>query len=326
MSLKKIVHRYIQNADADMLVYSGRIDSDGADSFIRLAQGTTPKPNLLLSLTTFGGDPSAAFRIASYIRRRYERVTLLVPGYCKSAGTLIAFSADEIVMSPFGEFGPLDMQIVRRDDLLHYGSGLDMTQALQTVTALTSMAFDHFFKSILIRGEGAISTTTAANTASHLSIGLFSPIVSQIDPLHLGETTRVNTTATAYAKRLRPKDGEAIVDRLINEYPSHGYCIDVDEAKELFQCVREPADGDESLVLAYFVRLFRTPAKEVFVSDFAQLVGEEENEQSQESQPEPSGSSNGEADGSSQAGDAEAVREGDSAGRGEARRRRSEAA
>jgi len=42
---------------------------------------------------------------------------LYVFGYCKSAGTLVAVAADQIVMSEFGQFGPLDVQLSDKNEI-----------------------------------------------------------------------------------------------------------------------------------------------------------------------------------------------------------------
>ena len=201
MTIAENLRRYCANNDADMLLYSGPMTRDGVDEFVKIARSAEFRPHLMLGLSTYGGDADAAFRLANYGRRNYERVSLLVPGYCKSAGTLVAFGADTIVMSELGEFGPLDVQVVRRDDVLGRGSGLDITQALLQVGQMGSYVFGNYFRDVLRYSEGAVSTRTAAEIACQASIGLMSPIVAQIDPNQLGELARVNSTANAYATR-----------------------------------------------------------------------------------------------------------------------------
>lgn len=45
------------------------------------------------------------------MRDRFEDVAVIVPGYAKSAGTIITMAADEILMGPYSALGPIDAQI-----------------------------------------------------------------------------------------------------------------------------------------------------------------------------------------------------------------------
>lgn len=56
----------------------------------------------VLVLTTGGGDAHAAYIMARYLRKNYEKVTICVFGYCKSAGTLLALGAHELVIGERG--------------------------------------------------------------------------------------------------------------------------------------------------------------------------------------------------------------------------------
>lgn len=53
----------------------------------------------------------AAEQIASALRRHPGTVTVFVPHYAMSGGTLIALAADEIVMDPNAVLGPVDPQL-----------------------------------------------------------------------------------------------------------------------------------------------------------------------------------------------------------------------
>jgi ClpP class serine protease len=62
-------------------------------------------------LHTPGGLVLAALQIAWAIREHKGKVTVFVPHYAMSGGTLIALSADEIVMSKHAVLGPIDPQL-----------------------------------------------------------------------------------------------------------------------------------------------------------------------------------------------------------------------
>src|SRR6202035_767242 len=58
-----------------------------------------------------GGLVVAALQIARAIRNHKAKVTVFVPHYAMSGGTLIALAADEIIMSPHAVLGPVDPQL-----------------------------------------------------------------------------------------------------------------------------------------------------------------------------------------------------------------------
>ncbi|GIX14704.1 MAG: hypothetical protein KatS3mg118_2663 [Paracoccaceae bacterium] len=64
-----------------------------------------------LVLHTPGGLVLAATQIARAIRQHKGKVTVFVPHYAMSGGTLIALAADEIVMCPHSVLGPIDPQL-----------------------------------------------------------------------------------------------------------------------------------------------------------------------------------------------------------------------
>ncbi|MGQ9474360.1 MAG: SDH family Clp fold serine proteinase, partial [Candidatus Caldatribacteriaceae bacterium] len=60
---------------------------------------------------TPGGLVLASEQIACALKRHEAKVTVFVPHYAMSGGTLIALAADEIVMDPNAVLGPVDPQI-----------------------------------------------------------------------------------------------------------------------------------------------------------------------------------------------------------------------
>jgi ClpP class serine protease len=62
-------------------------------------------------LHTPGGLVLAALQIARAIREHNAKVTVFVPHYAMSGGTLISLAANEIVMSKHAILGPIDPQL-----------------------------------------------------------------------------------------------------------------------------------------------------------------------------------------------------------------------
>ncbi|HEX8830447.1 MAG TPA: hypothetical protein VF705_04735, partial [Longimicrobium sp.] len=217
--------------DAAVFWYSGPLSRDLVRRMHDQSTFAAKRDNCALFLTTYGGDPDAAYILARTLRRAYRRLVVYVFGHCKSAGTLACVGANEVVMGPFGELGPLDIQLCRDDSLAAQTSGLDIFQALSVIS---SQAFDIFQKHFLglIGGSGGVITTkTAASIATNVASNLLAPITAQIDPLRLGEMQRALGVALDYGARLGAD--ETVIRRLATEYPAHGFVIDIGEAQEL---------------------------------------------------------------------------------------------
>jgi hypothetical protein len=62
-------------------------------------------------LETPGGFAEAAEDIIALIRGRFDNLGIIVPGWAKSAGTILAMAGDEILMGRGSALGPIDAQI-----------------------------------------------------------------------------------------------------------------------------------------------------------------------------------------------------------------------
>lgn len=87
------------------------IDINDWEEVIRAIHLTDPDIPLDLVLHTPGGLVLASLQIARAIHRHPGKVTVFVPHYAMSGGTLIALAADEIVMCEHAVLGPVDPQL-----------------------------------------------------------------------------------------------------------------------------------------------------------------------------------------------------------------------
>jgi len=87
------------------------IDIDDAEAILRAIRLTPDDKPIDLIVHTPGGLVLAASQIAHAIQKHKGKVTVFVPHYAMSGGTLIALSAGEIVMDPNAVLGPVDPQI-----------------------------------------------------------------------------------------------------------------------------------------------------------------------------------------------------------------------
>ncbi|HQK10016.1 MAG TPA: ATP-dependent Clp protease proteolytic subunit [Rectinema sp.] len=87
------------------------IDVNDSEEVLRAIQMTDDNMPLDIILHTPGGLVLAALQIARAIQAHKGKVTVFVPHYAMSGGTLIALAADEIVMCKHSVLGPIDPQI-----------------------------------------------------------------------------------------------------------------------------------------------------------------------------------------------------------------------
>jgi ClpP class serine protease len=91
--------------------FGGFIDIEDSEAVIRVIEMTAEKMPIDMIIHTPGGLVLAAEQIAAALARHPADVTVYVPHYAMSGGTLIALAADRIVMSPSAVLGPVDPQI-----------------------------------------------------------------------------------------------------------------------------------------------------------------------------------------------------------------------
>jgi ClpP class serine protease len=93
------------------LAVTRHIDLEDAQTIIAAIKDTPDDMPIDLVIHTPGGLVLAAMQIARAVEAHKAKVTVYVPVYAMSGGTLIALAADEIVLGEFSVLGPIDPQI-----------------------------------------------------------------------------------------------------------------------------------------------------------------------------------------------------------------------
>lgn len=89
------------------------IDIEDSEQVLRAVRLTPDDMPIDLVLHTPGGLVLASEQIARALRRHPAKVTVVIPHYAMSGGTLIALAADEILLDENAVLGPVDPQIDR---------------------------------------------------------------------------------------------------------------------------------------------------------------------------------------------------------------------
>lgn len=231
-------------AGYDVLIVNGIISDELFAQVAKVVGANKKSNNVVIALVTYGGEANPAYRISRLVQGMYEDVVILVPSLCKSAGTLIATCGNKLVISPFGEIGPLDVQLLEKDELGERKSGLTMRSALEDLQERSFELFSKFMLSIKESSRNNISFRLAAELAKDVTTGMMGNVYCQIHPDVLGKDYRDLSVATKYGERLNMKFGNVKsdgIERLVHSYPSHDFVIDHAEATEIFERVELPS-------------------------------------------------------------------------------------
>lgn len=183
------------------------IDIEDSEALLRAIRMTPDEMPIDLIVHTPGGLVLAAEQIAEALIRHKGKVTVFVPHYAMSGGTLIALAADEIAMDPNAVLGPVDPQLgeypaasilaaVRQKpvDKLE-----DRTLILADVAQKAVDQVKHTVKSLLI--ANGMDEEKAAQIANTLSLGKWThdyPISAQ-EALELGLPVTLGLPSEVYA-------------------------------------------------------------------------------------------------------------------------------
>jgi hypothetical protein len=241
--------------DADVLIFNWEI-MPPIDWMLtsKVSERAIKRKNLVFILVTEGGSADSAFRMMRFLQEAYDKITVVVPGWCKSAGTLMCIGGHEIMFGEMGELGPLDVQITKPDELGERTSGLAVETAFEKLRQEASNLFLNILTDIS-ESQYRITLKTASHIAAELTVGFVAPIFEKLDPVVIAEDYRSNRVAHAYAERLnfhskalvRKQTFDAL-EKLLSGYPSHGFVIDRQEASSLFKQVKPIADEIVALI------------------------------------------------------------------------------
>lgn len=171
-----------------------------------------------LLLQTPGGDIDKAEKLVFLLRARASHVRVIVPESAKSAGTLIACAANDIMMSDTSELGPIDPQV-----FMVTPSGKEMYRPA------------HSFLAGLRQIQSQVDETGKLSP-------VFFPLLQHLDPALIDYCDKAITRSKTFAQKwlsltqCEDKQKAAqIAERLAdaNHYESHGAVINYEEAREI---------------------------------------------------------------------------------------------
>ena len=238
-----------------VVLIDGNMDDfvkDYATVMARLAAGKDKRLSVLLSSP--GGSGPAAYRMILYMRQYADNIEVLVPFEAKSAATLFCLGADTIYMGRESELGPLDPQILDRTGRARRVSVLETFKGLEHLLNHSLQAHDAIVDMLLERAH--LDVPNAIKNAEPLFAAIVSSLYKNVNLHELSEFGRYLAQIEQYALRVMLRWGYAseypievyrIVRKLVWEYPSHEFVIDLKEAQDIGLNVKPMDSSSEEI-------------------------------------------------------------------------------
>ncbi len=178
--------------------------------------GHTKKIDLVLH--SYDGVVDTSYKVVMLIREFCEEFAVIVPTVAKSAASMLVLGADEIVMGPISELGPID-------PLVKHPVFQDTLVPVQAVWH----CLDYLQRSLINSPDPKVTSF------------MVTQLLNKLDPWLIGNYEKTIKASRQYAETLLSrymlKDNldkvENVTRALTEEYFSHGYPIGRREAKEL---------------------------------------------------------------------------------------------
>jgi len=209
---------------------------------------------LLVILDCPGGDIYTTVKMVDIIRSKFSSVKFAIPLYAKSAATLMSLSADEIIMSPQSELGPLDLPYEHPHLEGEMISAYDVVRSVEYLQDLAiQKAIDDI--GVKIRKSVGLSRKDSVAMAIKFATDLVTPILCKEDPRVIYVCFRLLLISRIYGTEflrdymfknapnyIRREQPPKITYRLILEYPDHGFSIRRVEAKKIGLSIKNAED------------------------------------------------------------------------------------
>ena len=187
--------------------FSRHIDLEDAQTIIAAIKETPKDVPIDLIVHTPGGLVLAAMQIARALEAHPAKVTVFVPVYAMSGGTLIALAADEIALGEFSVLGPIDPQIMG-------------FPAASIVHARNSKPAANVFDLTLVLAD-----------ISEKALDLIERLLADIGEKALDQVKR--GAVEIMTPRLDTDKAKAVAEKLAGGQWTHDYALTAKEATEL---------------------------------------------------------------------------------------------
>ena len=159
-----------------------------------------------------GGYPITSLRIMGLLRERFEKVSVLLPYVAYSAATILSLGADELVMHPYSNIGPVDPQLSAP-----HRTPSGATEQLE-FSPEDIVNYIEFLKADVKADKEQMKTAIP-------------PLMEQVGALNIGRSKRSQRLSFSLSEKMlgfHIKDNKkikAIAKALNSSYYHHGYAV-----------------------------------------------------------------------------------------------------
>lgn len=192
---------------------------------IEMMKKNSQRNKLSIILTTNGGSAEVAERLVYIFRKHYDEVDFFVPDYAYSAGTILCMSGDNIFMDYYSVLGPIDPQVMNKDEVFVPALGyLDKIKELVDMAKAGTISEAEF----LILKDFDLAELKAYEQAQNLTVDLLKEWLVKYKFKNWNRTEGNNTQVT---KEMKTERAEEIAKELgdYNKWLSHGRALNIEK-------------------------------------------------------------------------------------------------
>jgi len=230
--------------------------------------------SLDLILESPGGSGEVAEDIIQLLRGRYEELAVIVPGWAKSAATIMTMAADEILMGPGSALGPIDAQLAWQGKTFSADALLEGMEKIKEEVQRTGSLNKAYIPILQAISPGELqSAENALNFAKKL-------VTAWLATFKFRTWTTHSTSGEPVTETDRRGRAEEIADQLCNHgfWLTHGRSIRLKDLTEMRLKVTDfsqQSDLDEAVRRYYTLlemsfqsttiyKIFETPSSQIY--------------------------------------------------------------
>jgi ClpP class serine protease len=182
-----------------------------------------------LVLETPGGSGEVAEDIVKLLHGKYQDVGVIVPGYAKSAGTIITMAGDEILMEPASALGPIDAQLSWQGKVFSADALLEGMEKIKKEVAATGVLNKAYIPVLQGISPGELQS---AENALKFAGSLVTDWLVKYKFKNWVTHAKSGTPVTEEEKKTLAKE---IADKLSNhkQWLTHGRSIKIDDLQQM---------------------------------------------------------------------------------------------
>jgi len=165
---------------------------------------------LFLLVNSIGGSLSSAYKISRTLREKFDDITVFVPHYALSGGTMLALIGNRIRLGMMSQLSPLDVQLYYENQLVSVNS--------------------------LFSAQDTLNEIFSTSRPEELPYP-YRHLAESLDPIILEEWAGMKKEGRYYTREILEKVGyeelDDLTDLLITKFPTHGFVIQYDLAEEM---------------------------------------------------------------------------------------------